>query len=60
MAKTLLPTHRLLVPYGTIAKLAKDCGTSTNTVSDALRGTRDTETQRLIRKRAVEFYGAKW
>ena len=29
-------------------------------VAEALRGTRNTETQALIRKRAVEFYGAKW
>lgn len=60
MAKILKTTDRLLVPFGTITKLAKDCGVSENTVSEALRGTRDTETQRLIRKRAVEFYGAKW
>lgn len=60
MAKALKPTDRLLVPFGTTRKLAKDCGVSENTVAEALRGTRDTETQRLIRKRAVEFYGAKW
>jgi DNA-binding transcriptional regulator YhcF (GntR family) len=60
MAKILKPTDRLLVPFGTTRKLAKDCGVSENTVAEALRGTRDTETQRLIRKRAVEFYGAKW
>lgn len=60
MAKILKPTDRLLVPFGTGRKLAKDCGVTERTVQEALRGTRDTETQRLIRKRAVEFYGAKW
>lgn len=60
MAKILRPTDRLLVPYGTIGKLAKDCGVSSNTVSEALRGARNTETQQLIRERAIKFYGAKW
>lgn len=60
MAKILKPTDRLLVPHGTNRKLAKDCGVTERTVQEALRGTRDTETQALIRKRAVEFYGAKW
>ena len=60
MAKILKPTDRLLVPFGMTRKLAKDCGVSENTVAEALRGTRNTETQALIRKRAVEFYGAKW
>ena len=60
MAKILKPTDRLLVPFGTTRKLAKDCGVSENTVAEALRGTRNTEIQALIRKRAVEFYGAKW
>ena len=44
MAKALKPTDRLLVPFGTTRKLAKDCGVSENTVAEALRGTRDTET----------------
>ena len=60
MAKKLTPNDKLLVPFGAIRKLAKDCGVAECTVTEALRGMRDTETQRLIRKRAVEFYGAKW
>ena len=60
MKKALKLTDRLLVPFGAVRKLAKDCGVTERTVQEALRGTRDTETQRLIRKRAVEFYGAKW
>ena len=60
MARVLKPTDRLLVPYGTNSKLAKDCGVNVRTVQEALRGTRDTETQRLIRERAIKFYGAKW
>ena len=60
MVKVLKPTDRLLVPYGTNSKLAKDCGVNVRTVQEALRGTRDTETQRLIRERAIKFYGAKW
>ena len=58
--KQLKPTDRILVANGVIKKLSIDCGVSTNTVSEALRGTRHTETQQLIRKRAVEFYGGKW
>lgn len=60
MAKVLKPTDRILVANGVIRKLAVDCGVSTNTVSEALRGARQTDIQTLIRKRAIEFYGGKW
>lgn len=58
--KQLKATDRILVANGVIKKLALDCGVSTNTVSEALRGMRDTETQKLIRQRAIQFYGGKY
>lgn len=58
--RALKSTDRILVPHGVIAKLCRDCGVSPNTVKEALHGMRQTETQELIRKRAVEFYGGKW
>jgi DNA-binding transcriptional regulator YhcF (GntR family) len=60
MAKVLRPTDRLLVPFGTTRKLAKDCGVHESTVTEALRGMRNTPIQQLIRERAVKFYNAKW
>lgn len=47
--------------YGAIAKLAKDCGCDRDTVSDALKGYRDSEMSELIRKRAKEapYYGVE-
>lgn len=58
--KQLKATDRILVANGVIKKLSIDCGVNVKTVSDALRGTRDTETQRLIRQRAIQFYGGKF
>lgn len=60
MKKILKPTDRILVPFGTTRKIAKACGCHESTVAEALRGMRDTDTQRLIRKRAIEEYGGIW
>lgn len=46
--------------YGDVAKIAKDCGCSTKSVSLALKGINDTDLTRLIRKRAIEVFGCKY
>lgn len=50
---------QIIVGYGVIAKLAKDCGCNRDTVSDALKGYRDSAQADMIRKRAKEapYYG---
>ncbi|WP_300878333.1 hypothetical protein [uncultured Bacteroides sp.] len=47
----------ILVDHGVKEKLAKDCKASTITVRFALRGSVNTDLSRLIRKRAIDFYG---
>lgn len=47
----------IIVPHGAIKKIARDTSNSEPTVRYALRGIIDTENAKLIRKRAVEFYG---
>lgn len=45
-----------LPDHGDKAQLAKDCMVNPRTVYEALRGMRDTDNTRLIRKRALENY----
>lgn len=48
---------RIEVPvHGDKAKLARACRVNSRTVYEALRGMRDTENTRLVRKRALEEY----
>lgn len=47
----------ILVNHGVKEKLAKDCNASPITVRFALRGSVNTDLTRLIRKRAIDFYG---
>lgn len=46
-----------LPDHGNKAKLARDCLVNPRTVYEALRGKRDTDNTRLIRKKALEVYG---
>lgn len=47
----------IIVPHGAIKKIAKDTSNSEPTVRYALRGIIDTDNAKMIRKRAIEFYG---
>ena len=47
----------ILLPWGAKTKLAKDTGLSEICVRDALRGITNTENSRLIRNRALKYYG---
>lgn len=49
--------EKILVEYGKIKKIASDCGVSVPTVRYALRGAIDTDLSRMIRSRAVKFFG---
>ena len=49
--------EKILVEYGKIKKIASDCGVSVPTVRYALRGAIDTDLSRMIRNRAVKFFG---
>ena len=57
----MIRKKQIIVKYGAIAALAKDCGCDRDTVSDALKGYRDSEMSELIRKRAKEapYYGVE-
>lgn len=48
------------VAYGIVKRLSIDCGCSEVTVRYALRGMQDTEKSRLVRDRAVRFYGGEF
>lgn len=54
-----MKVKKIIMPHGSIGKLAAMCGVSTNTVREALNFGADTEAQRLVRKRAVELYGGQ-
>ena len=54
-----MKTQKILLPHGALNRLAADCGVSPGTVREALRFASDTETQCLIRKRALELYGGQ-
>lgn len=54
-----MKTQKILLPHGALNRLAADCGVSPGTAREALRFSADTETQRLIRRRAVELYGGQ-
>lgn len=47
----------ILVDHGAKTKIAKDCNASPKTVRYALIGAIKTDLARLIRKRAIDFYG---
>lgn len=51
-----MKVKKIIVPHGCVGKLAADCGVSPNTVREALNFTGDTDAQRLIRKRAMDWY----
>lgn len=50
-------SKEILVEHGAKVKIAKDCNTSSNSVKLALRGYTESNLARLIRKRAIDFYG---
>lgn len=56
MYKILKP---ILVPHGTIKRLAEHTGYSTETVKYALRGARCTEAAEQIRELAIKEYGGR-
>ena len=49
--------RKILVAHGTVEKISKELGFSTKTVSIALKGLDETDNQKLIRKKALEFFG---
>lgn len=51
-----MKVKKIIVPHGSVGKLAADCGVSPNTVREALNFTGDTDAQQLIRKRALDWY----
>ena len=52
----VMKRNKILVPYGSRKKIAKDTGFSDICVRDALNGVTNTENSRLIRDRALKFY----
>jgi hypothetical protein len=53
--------REIIVKYGMTTKLAAECGTTRQSVRNALRGLVDSEMSELIRKRAKEapYYGVE-
>ena len=49
--------NEIMVPHGAQTKIANDTGLSTVCVRQALKGLTDTANTRLIRRRALKFYG---
>ncbi|MDU6511934.1 MAG: hypothetical protein E6547_10995 [Parabacteroides sp.] len=49
--------NEIMVPHGAQTKIANDTGLSTVCVRQALKGLTDTVNTRLIRRRALKFYG---
>lgn len=52
--------RKILVAHGVVEKIAKDLGFSSKTVSISLKGLDETDNQKLIRKKAMEFYGGAY
>ena len=50
---------RIITPYGTMTKMAKEIGCSVGTVKNALRGAFDSKLSDEIRALAIKKYGGK-
>ena len=57
----MIRKKQIIVGYGCITKLAKDCNTSRQSVRNALRGLVNSDDADTIRKRAKEapYYGVE-
>lgn len=53
----MVKRNRIIVPHGSVRKIAKSVHCSEPTVRYALRGALDTSVALLVRKRAIEMFG---
>lgn len=53
----MIKRRPIIVPHGSVRKIAKSVNCSEPTVRYALRGALDTNLALLIRKRAIEMFG---
>lgn len=53
----MIKRRPIIVPHGSVRKIAKSVHCSEPTVRYALRGALETSTALLVRKRAIEMFG---
>lgn len=51
--------QKIILPYGTMKRMAKHIGCDRTTIDEALRFTRETELQNKIRNEALSNYGGR-